>query len=33
LGPMPASIHDPDPKRLRKSEILVGLIHEYRLVA
>ena len=33
LGPMPASIHDPDPKRLRKSEILGGLIHEYRLVA
>jgi hypothetical protein len=33
LGPMPASIHDPDPKRLRKSGILGGLIHEYRLVA
>ena len=33
LGPMPASIHDPDPKQLRRTEILGGLIHEYRLVA
>ena len=33
LGPMPASIHDPDPARLRRTEILGGLIHEYRLVA
>ena len=33
LGPTPASIHDPDPTRLRRTEILGGLIHEYRLVA
>jgi len=32
LGLM-ASIHDPDPTRLRRTEILGGLIHEYRLVA
>ena len=31
--PVPASIHDPDSKRLRRAEILGGLIHEYRLVA
>lgn len=33
LGPVPASIHDPDPTRLRRTEVLGGLIHEYRLVA
>jgi putative transposase len=33
LGPMPAPIHDPDPKQLRRTEILGGLIHEYRMVA
>jgi hypothetical protein len=30
---MRASIHNPDPARLRRTEILGGLIHEYRLVA
>lgn len=32
-GLMPASIHDPDPKRIRRMEILGGLIHEYVLAA
>ncbi|HUY21217.1 MAG TPA: transposase [Acidimicrobiales bacterium] len=33
LGLTPASIHDPEPKRMGRTEILGGLIHEYRLVA
>ena len=33
LGLVPASVHDPDPKRLRRTEVLGGLIHEYRFVA
>jgi putative transposase len=33
LGVTPVPIHDPDPTRLRRTEILGGLIHEYRLVA
>ena len=33
LGLIPASMDDPDPTRLRSTEILGGLIHEYRLVA
>ena len=33
LGLMPASIHDPDITGLRRTEILGGLIHEYRIVA
>jgi transposase InsO family protein len=33
LGLMPAPIRDPDPTRLRRTEILGGIIHEYRLVA
>jgi putative transposase len=33
LGQIPASMDDPDPTRLRSTEILGGLIHEYRLVA
>jgi len=30
---MPASVHDPDSKRLRRTEVLGGLIHECRIVA
>jgi len=33
LGAAPVAIQDLDPMRLRRSEILGGLIHEYRLVA
>jgi putative transposase len=33
LGVFPVSIRDPDPKRLRRTEILGGLIHEYGLAA
>jgi transposase InsO family protein len=31
--PAPDPIREPDPLQLRRSEILGGLIHEYRLVA
>jgi transposase InsO family protein len=31
--PAPSPIREPDPLKLRRSEILGGLIHEYRLVA
>jgi transposase InsO family protein len=33
LGPPPAPIACPDPKRLRRSDRLGGLVHEYELVA
>jgi putative transposase len=33
LGDPSNSIDEPDPMRLRRSEVLGGLIHEYRLVA
>jgi len=33
LGLMPASIREPDRTRLRRTEILGGIIHEYRLIA
>jgi transposase InsO family protein len=33
LRALPDPIFDPDPMRLRRTEILGGLIHEYRLVA
>jgi hypothetical protein len=33
LRAVPDPIFDPDPMRLRRTEILGGLIHEYRLVA
>jgi hypothetical protein len=32
MGVAPNSIKDPDPTHLRRTEILDGLIHEYRLV-
>jgi transposase InsO family protein len=32
-GPAPNPFREPDPLQLRRSEILGGLIHEYRLVA
>ena len=33
LGLTPDPVEDPDPVRLRRTEVLGGLIHEYRLVA
>ena len=33
LGALPTPVHDPDPVRLRRTEILGGLIHEYQLAA
>ena len=33
IGVTPNPIVDPDPTHLRRSEVLGGLIHEYRLVA
>jgi hypothetical protein len=33
LGVLPAPVHDPDPLRLRRTEVLGSLTHEYRLVA
>ena len=33
LRALPDPILDPDPMRLRRTEVLGGLIHEYRLVA
>ena len=33
LGLAPDPVEDPDPTRLRRTEVLGGLIHEYRLVA
>jgi transposase InsO family protein len=33
LGARPDPTTEPDPTRLRQSEILGGVIHEYRLVA
>jgi hypothetical protein len=33
LGPPPVPIACPDPKRLRRSDRLSGLIHEYELAA
>ena len=33
LPATPDPVHDPDPTKLRRTEILGGLIHEYRLVA
>ncbi len=32
-GPAPGPVREPDPLRLRRNEVLGGLIHEYRLVA
>jgi hypothetical protein len=33
LGVTPVPVHDPDMTGLRRTEILGGLIHEYRIVA
>src|ERR1019366_8923240 len=33
FGATPNPVRDPDPMGLRRTEILGGLIHEYRLVA
>ena len=33
LGLAPDPVEDPDPVRLRRTDVLGGLIHEYRLVA
>jgi hypothetical protein len=33
LGPVPAPVRGLDPSRLRRNEILGGIIHEYRLAA
>ena len=33
VGKKPLRISDPDPARLRRSDKLGGLVHEYRLVA
>jgi putative transposase len=32
-GPAPAPVREPGPLQLRRTEVLGGLIHEYRLVA
>jgi putative transposase len=33
VGTTPRPVSDPDPARLRRTDTLGGLIHEYRLVA